>query len=93
MSGLFSGWRRLDGPEFHVIISLVLVVGAMFLGLPPLAAAIATVIGWTALEVWQGVRDGKGPYPRAWGWRKRMEWLTPIAVGLAAAAVYCWVAP
>lgn len=82
---LFSGWKRLDGPEFHVIIA-VLVIGLVWVFAPSwamyLVIAVNTV-GWVAYECIQGAVMGKGanPFSSRWGWRKRSEMLAPVAAG------------
>ncbi len=82
---LFSGWRRLDGPEFHVIIAVVLMTSAWVFapGWAMYVAACVNTIGWIAYECIQGQVTGKGanPFSDRWGWRKRSEMLAPIAAG------------
>lgn len=82
----FSGWRRLDGPEFHAIIAAILVFAASFYMHPGIVFIINTA-GWYALEAWQGRMTDKGinPFSDRWGGRKKMELLTPIAVGATVA--------
>lgn len=78
---IFSQWRRLDGPEWHVIIAVILLSVVWAVGWPVPAFVITNTVFWFLYESFTGYWHGKTWFPWKWGVRKNAEMLAPMAAG------------